>query len=131
MQLDEYLGKEGVEVIETALGDYILQMAGEAPSHMTVPAIQKSRRQVGRLFADKLGVEYSEDPRVLTKIARKVLREKFLSADAGISGANFAIADTGSLVLFSNEGNDGTGAAHCRALDRKTAPFAERPPCFY
>ena len=105
MQLDEYLGKEGVEVIETALGDYILQMAGEAPSHMTVPAIQKSRRQVGRLFADKLGVEYSEDPRVLTKIARKVLREKFLSADAGISGANFAIADTGSLVLFSNEGN--------------------------
>ena len=105
IQLDEYLGQEGVEVVETALGEYILQMEGEAPSHIIVPAIHKSRQQVGRLFTARLGVEYSEDSHVLTKVARKALRHKFLSADAGISGANFAIADTGSLVLFTNEGN--------------------------
>jgi len=80
-------------------------MEGETPSHIIVPAIHKNRRQVGRLFADRLGVPYSDDPQVLTKIARKALREKFLSADAGISGANFAVADTGSLILLTNEGN--------------------------
>jgi len=105
IQLNEYLGKEGISVVETALGEFIIQMEDEAPSHIIMPAIHKSRQQVGRLFADKFGVEYSEDTQVFTKIARQVLREKFLNADAGISGANFAIADTGSIVLFTNEGN--------------------------
>jgi len=103
--LNAHLEQEGFEVVETDLGEYIIQLEGETPSHIIVPAIHKNRQQVGRLFADRLGVDYSEDPQVLTRIARKVLREKFLAADAGISGANFAIADSGSLVLFTNEGN--------------------------
>jgi L-lactate dehydrogenase complex protein LldF len=103
--LNAHLEQAGFEVVETDLGEYIIQLEGETPSHIIVPAIHKNRQQVGRLFADRLGVDYSEDPQVLTKIARKVLREKFLSADAGISGANFAIAGSGSLVLFTNEGN--------------------------
>jgi len=105
VDLNSHLEAAGMEVVETDLGEYIIQMEGETPSHIIVPAIHKNRRQVGRLFADRLGVPYSDDPQVLTKIARKALREKFLSADAGISGANFAAADTGSLVLFTNEGN--------------------------
>lgn len=103
--LNAHLQSSGIEVVETDLGEYIIQLEGETPSHIIVPAIHKNRKQVGRLFADRLGVPYSEDPQVLTKIARKVMREKFLTADAGISGANFAIADSGSLVLFTNEGN--------------------------
>jgi L-lactate dehydrogenase complex protein LldF len=103
--LNAHLEREGFEVVETDLGEYIIQLEGETPSHIIVPAIHKNRQQVGRLFADRLGVDYSEDPQVLTKIARTVLREKFLTAGAGISGANFAIADSGSLVLFTNEGN--------------------------
>ncbi len=105
VDLNSHLEAAGMEVVETDLGEYIIQMEGETPSHIIVPAIHKNRRQVGKLFADRLGVPYSDDPQVLTKIARTALREKFLSADAGISGANFAAADTGSLVLFTNEGN--------------------------
>jgi len=103
--LNSHLEAAGIEVVETDLGEYIIQLEGETPSHIIVPAIHKNRQQVGRLFADRLGVPYSEDPQVLTKIARKVMREKFMAADAGISGANFAIAESGSLVLFTNEGN--------------------------
>ncbi len=103
--LNAYLEKAGFDVVETDLGEYIIQLEGETPSHIIAPAIHKNRCQIGRLFADRLGVEYSEEPNVLTKIARKVLRETFLTADAGISGANFAIAGSGSLVLFTNEGN--------------------------
>ena len=105
IQLDPYLGSQGIEVVETALGEYIAQLDGEAPSHLIVPAIHKNRQEVGTLFSRKLGVEYSDDPQVLTKIARKALRDKCLSADAGISGANFAIAESGSIVIFTNEGN--------------------------
>jgi len=105
VDLNSHLEAAGMEVVETDLGEYIIQMEDETPSHIIVPAIHKNRRQVGRLFADRLGAPYSDDPQVLTKIARKALREKFLSADAGISGANFAAADTGSIVLFTNEGN--------------------------
>ena len=105
VDLNSHLEAAGMEVVETDLGEYIIQMEGETPSHIIVPAIHKNRRQVGRLFADRLGVPYTEDPQALTKIARKALREKFLSADAGVSGANFAVADTGSLVLVTNEGN--------------------------
>lgn len=103
--LNAHLQGSDIEVVETDLGEYIIQLEGETPSHIIVPAIHKNREQVGRLFADRLGVPYSDDPQVLTKIARKVMREKFLTAGAGISGANFAIAESGSLVLFTNEGN--------------------------
>lgn len=105
IHLNAHLEKEGLEVLETDLGEYIIQLVGETPSHIIVPAIHKNRQQVGRLFAEKLGVEYTEDPQVLTKIARRTIREKFLTADAGLSGANFAAAASGSLVLFTNEGN--------------------------
>lgn len=105
IHLNNHLEHHGIEVVETDLGEYIIQIAGEAPSHIIVPAIHKNRSQVGKLFSEKLGCDYTDDPAVLTKIARKVLREKFLSAQAGISGANFAVAETGSIVLFTNEGN--------------------------
>jgi L-lactate dehydrogenase complex protein LldF len=105
IHLNPYLEARGMEVVETDLGEYIVQIAGETPSHILAPAIHKSRRDVGLLFSEKLGVEFSDDPTVLTKIARNVLRKKFLSADAGITGANFAVADSGSLVIFTNEGN--------------------------
>jgi L-lactate dehydrogenase complex protein LldF len=105
IHLNAHLEKAGMEVLETDLGEYIIQLVGETPSHIIVPAIHKNRQQVGRLFAEKLGVEYTEDPQVLTKIARRTIREKFLTADAGLSGANFAAAASGSLVLFTNEGN--------------------------
>jgi L-lactate dehydrogenase complex protein LldF len=105
IHLNSHLERLGMEVVETDLGEYIVQIAGEPPSHILAPAIHKNRQDVGRLFAEKLGVDYSEDPAVLTKVARKALREKFISAEAGISGENFAVADTGSLVIFTNEGN--------------------------
>ena len=103
--LNAHLEEEGFEVVETDLGEYIIQLEGETPSHIIVPAIHKNRQQIGKLFHERLDMEYSEDPQALTKFARKILREKFLTADAGISGANFAIAESGSLVLFTNEGN--------------------------
>jgi L-lactate dehydrogenase complex protein LldF len=105
IHLNSYLEERGINVVETDLGEYIIQIAGESPSHIIVPAIHKDRRQVGRLFAEKLKCDYTDNPAELTKIAQKILREEFLSAPAGISGANFAVADTGSLVLFTNEGN--------------------------
>ncbi len=105
IQLNERLKEEGLEVIETDLGEYIIQLAGESPSHILAPAIHKSRQQVGKLFTEKLCCDYTEDPQTLTKIARKVLREKFIRADAGISGANFALSESGSIVILTNEGN--------------------------
>ena len=105
IHLNPYLESRGMEVVETDLGEYIVQLAGESPSHILAPAIHWNRRQVGELFAGKLGVEYSDDPTILTRVARKALRMKFLTAQAGISGANFAIAESGSLVIFTNEGN--------------------------
>jgi L-lactate dehydrogenase complex protein LldF len=105
IHLNERLEEDGIEVIETDLGEYIIQLEGESPSHILAPAIHKSRQQVGKLFADKLHCDYTEDPQILTKIARNVLREKFIQADAGISGANFALAESGSIVILTNEGN--------------------------
>ena len=105
IRLNESLEERGVKVVETDLGEYIVQLAKEHPSHILAPAIHKNRYQVGKLFQEQLGVEYSDDPFELTKIARKALRTEFLEADAGISGANFAVAETGSIVLFTNEGN--------------------------
>jgi len=105
IHLNPHIEALGMEVVETDLGEYIVQLAQEPPSHILAPAIHKTRFDVGRLFAEKLGVPYSDDPTVLTAIARRALREKFLAAQAGISGANFAIAETGSLVIFTNEGN--------------------------
>jgi L-lactate dehydrogenase complex protein LldF len=103
--LREHLKGLGLEVWETDLGEFIAEMAGERPSHITAPVIHKKRYEVARLFERELGVPYTEDPAELTAQARKFLREKFMSAGVGITGANFATADTGSIVLFENEGN--------------------------
>lgn len=103
--LNDALEEAGIEVWETDLGEYIVQLAEEPPSHLLAPAIHKNRREIGRLFAEKIGVDYTDNPEELTRIARKVLREKFLNADMGITGGNFAVARTGTLALFENEGN--------------------------
>lgn len=105
IHLNAYLEKEGIKVVETDLGEYIIQIAGETPSHIIVPAIHKSRQQVGQLFCEKLGCEFTDDPTTLTKTAKKILREEFITAPASISGSNFAIAETGSISLVTNEGN--------------------------
>jgi L-lactate dehydrogenase complex protein LldF len=105
IELNRHLEDLGIRVVETDLGEYIVQLAQEHPSHILAPALHKNRRQIGRLFADKLNCAYSDDPKVLTGIARAALRAEFLSAQAGVTGANFALADSGSLVLLTNEGN--------------------------
>lgn len=103
--LNTALTANGVEVNETDLGEYIIQLAGEHPSHIIAPAIHKTRQQIGRLFADKLGIPYTDDPPTLTRAARKALRAKFLAADMGVSGCNLACAESGHITTVSNEGN--------------------------
>jgi iron-sulfur cluster protein len=106
IELNKHLESAGVEVIETDLGERIIQLAGERPFHITGPAIHKPREAIGRLFAEKLGVPYTDDPYELTKIARASLRKSYLEADIGITGANFAVAQTGTFLVITNEGND-------------------------
>jgi L-lactate dehydrogenase complex protein LldF len=103
--LNDALIEAGIDVSETDLGEYIIQLAGETPSHIIAPAIHKTRNDIGRLFAAKLNIPYITDPPALTRAARKALREKFLAADMGTSGCNLACAETGHIVTVSNEGN--------------------------
>jgi len=103
--LTPILEKKGIEVVETDLGEYIIQLAHEMPSHITAPALHKTREEVGQLFAEKLGIPYTSVPEELCDVARRILRDKFLSAELGISGVNFALADTGTIVVVENEGN--------------------------
>lgn len=106
IELNKRLESTGVVVIETDLGERIIQLAGERPFHITGPAIHKPREAVGKLFAEKLGAPYTDDPYELTKIARASLRQSYLEADIGITGANFAVAQTGTFIIITNEGND-------------------------
>ena len=103
--LNSALNDAGIETVETDLGEYIIQLAGEGPSHIIAPAIHKTKEQVGRLFEEKLGIKYTDDPPTLTRAARTALRKKFLKADMGISGCNLACAETGHITTVSNEGN--------------------------
>ncbi|GAB4171657.1 MAG: LutB/LldF family L-lactate oxidation iron-sulfur protein [Calditrichia bacterium] len=103
--LNHHLEKKGFEIVETDLGEYILQLANETPSHLIGPAIHKTKEDVAQLFHEKLGIEYNDSPEYLTKAARKILRDKFWEADIGITGANFGIIEDGSIVLVENEGN--------------------------
>ncbi|MCK6539090.1 MAG: lactate utilization protein, partial [Anaerolineales bacterium] len=105
INLNHALEKENIRVVETDLGEYIVQLRNERPSHIITPAVHLRRHEVGQLFHEKLGVPYTEDIPTLTNIARKVLREIFLTADVGISGVNFGIAETGGICLVTNEGN--------------------------
>ncbi|MEX1016084.1 MAG: LutB/LldF family L-lactate oxidation iron-sulfur protein [Phycisphaeraceae bacterium] len=95
----------GCETVETDLGEFILQLDHDAPSHIVTPMIHKDRTAVARAFQRELGAEYTEDAEQLTQIARKHLREKYRRADMGISGGNFLVAETGSVVICTNEGN--------------------------
>src|SRR5688572_19072217 len=105
IHLNDALAAAGVTPVETDLGEYIIQLAHERPSHIIAPAIHKTKGQVAELFARELKRETQPDPEVLTRIARAELREKFLQAELGITGANFAVAETGTVVLVTNEGN--------------------------
>ena len=104
IDLNRRLEGAGIEAVETDLGEYIVQLASERPSHIIAPAIHKSRQDVADLFTEKLGsnTNVAEE---LTQVARRELREKFLTADMGITGANFAVAETGTIALVENEGN--------------------------
>jgi len=105
IELTPALERRGLRTVETDLGEYIVQLAKEPPSHITAPALHKSRGEIGALFAEKLGIPYTDDPQELTDIARKILREDFLEAGVGISGVNFAVAETGTICVVENEGN--------------------------
>src|SRR5271155_5683602 len=95
IHLNDTLEKEGFEIVESDLGEYIMQLRHEPPYHLVFPAMHLTRRQISELFHDKLGSEPTNNPEDLTMIARSVMRRKYCKADMGISGANFAIAETG------------------------------------
>jgi L-lactate dehydrogenase complex protein LldF len=99
------LEADGVEVLETDLGEYIVQLAHEPPSHITAPAVHKTRGEIAELLGSRHGRTLPDDPETLTAFAREVLRGSFLRAEVGISGVNFGVADSGSLALVENEGN--------------------------
>jgi L-lactate dehydrogenase complex protein LldF len=105
IELNRALARVGVEAVETDLGEYIVQLAGERPSHIIAPAIHKTRGEIADLFAEKLRAERTEEIEKMTALARRVLRERFASAGMGVTGANFAVAETGTIVLIENEGN--------------------------
>src|SRR3954451_13079323 len=105
VDLNERLEHHGLEAVETDLGEYILQLAHEKPYHIVAPALHKTRYDVADIFTKELKIERETVPEKQTVIARGVLREKFLKADIGISGANFLIADSGAVAIIENEGN--------------------------
>jgi len=105
INLNHALEKEGIRVVETDLGEYIVQLRNEKPSHIITPAAHLKKEQVAQLFHEKLGIPYTENIPTLTATARKILREVFLTADVGISGVNFGVAETGSVCIVTNEGN--------------------------
>jgi L-lactate dehydrogenase complex protein LldF len=105
IHLNQALAQDGAEPVETDLGEWIIQLAGETPSHIIVPAIHKTKEAIGALFVDKLGIPPSSDPQVLATHARQRLRAHFAAADLGISGVNFGVAETGTILVLENEGN--------------------------
>jgi L-lactate dehydrogenase complex protein LldF len=105
MGLNELMESRGMEPVETDLGEYIIQLSHETPFHIIAPAMHKTRQQVSDLFHQWLKTAPTDDIQELCTIARKALREKFASADMGITGANFVVAETGTVVLVTNEGN--------------------------
>ena len=105
MGLNHALENIGVEAVETDLGEYIIQLAEETPSHLVAPAMHKTRQDVSRLFSEKIDRHNLEEIEEMAQAARETLRDKLLQADMGISGANFLVAETGTLVIVTNEGN--------------------------
>lgn len=105
MELNHYLAEHGIDALESDLGEYIVQLADETPSHIIMPAIHKNTDQISDLMHEKTGTKKSRDVEYLTAEARQQLRERFEKADVGVSGVNFAVAETGTLCLVENEGN--------------------------
>ncbi len=105
IELNEFLAHNKIAVHETDLGEYIQQLAGEKPYHIVTPAMHKSKEDVAKLFNEKLGSPINSTPQEMTMIARKNLREKYLTSEIGITGANFIIADIGGIAVTENEGN--------------------------
>jgi L-lactate dehydrogenase complex protein LldF len=105
IELDAYLRERGIESLETDLGEFIVQMDHDHPSHIIKPIIHKTRRQIAELFERNGLGAYNDEPGVITQRARQFLRHKYLAADAGLTGANFVVAESGRLVVVTNEGN--------------------------
>src|SRR4029078_12722026 len=105
IHLNEALEHAGFEVVESDLGEFIVQLRKEAPYHIVFPAMHLSRGDISELFTKELGSARTDNPENLTMIARRVLREKYITADIGLTGANFAIAETGMISITENEGN--------------------------
>ncbi|MEI9944093.1 MAG: LutB/LldF family L-lactate oxidation iron-sulfur protein [Chitinophagaceae bacterium] len=105
IHLNHFLEKNNIESVETDLGEYIQQLDNEAPYHIVTPAMHKSKEDVAKLFAEKLGTDPNLTPEQLTLVARDILREKYTKAEIGVTGANFIIADIGAIAVTENEGN--------------------------
>jgi len=105
IDFNEFCESKGVDVIESDLGELIVQLAGEKPYHIVTPAMHKSKSEISKLFSEKLGSEESDSAEELTMVAREHLRNKYITADIGVTGANFLIADSGAISLTENEGN--------------------------
>lgn len=118
IHLNHALETAGVRPIETDLGEYIAQLNGQPPFHLTAPVIHLSREEIGRVLTEKLGVPFTSDPRELTMLARDALRREFMRARLGVSGANFLVAESGSIVLVTNEGN----GRMCTTLPAREGP---------
>ena len=103
--LNDALGRAGMQVVETDLGEYIIQLAGEPPSHIIAPVIHRRVEDIAELFQKELDMPPTLDPQVICEVARTRLRREFLGADMGVSGANFAITETGTICIVTNEGN--------------------------
>lgn len=105
INLNEFLEKKGIETLESDLGEYIVQLLGQKPYHIVTPAMHLSLEDIAKLFHEKFGTPLNATAEQLTLKARELLRDKYLKADIGITGANFIISDTGSIALTENEGN--------------------------
>jgi L-lactate dehydrogenase complex protein LldF len=105
IHLNKSLEENGIESIETDLGEYIQQLDGEAPYHIVTPAMHKSKEDVAKLFSEKLGTDPNLTPEQLTLVARNILRKKYAEAEVGVTGANFIISDIGGVAITENEGN--------------------------
>ncbi len=116
LHLNKFLEEQGIESVETDLGEYIQQLDDEPPYHIVTPAMHKSKEEIADLFTEKLGVEKNLPPEELTLVARSVLRNKFVEAEVGLTGANFIVADTGSIAVTENEGNARLSASFPKTL---------------
>src|SRR5882724_12598830 len=105
IHLNDFLSEHGIESVETDLGEYIQQLDGEAPYHIVTPAMHKSKEDVAKLFTEKLNTKPGLSPEQLTLVAREKMREKYVQAEIGITGANFIISDIGGVAITENEGN--------------------------